>query len=112
MISAEIELLTESLKEYISINYELIRLQAVERSSVIGSGFISSLLVGAGTILCLFFISFGAGFYLSSRLGDTYSGFGIVAGFYLLLVLLMLAGRKKLAERFRDSIIRKVLSKN
>lgn len=105
--------LTENLKGYLSTNYELIRLQATERASVIGSGMISSLLIGFAGMLLLLCITLVAGFYLSALLGDSYSGFAIVAGFYLVIVLILVIGREKLVEKpMRDRIIRKMLSKN
>lgn len=105
--------LTENLKTYLSTNYELIRLQTTDRASVIGSGMMSSLLIGFAGMLLLLCITLVAGFYLSSLLGDSYSGFAIVAGFYLLVILILVIGRKKLIERpMRDRIIRKMLGKN
>jgi hypothetical protein len=52
----------------------------------------------------------GVGFYLSALLGDTFSGFGIIAGFYLLISIILLIGRKRLIEKpLRNKIIRKLL---
>lgn len=105
------EELTESLKKYVHINYELNKLEAAERSSVIGSGLISGLLVGLIAILFFFFISLGIGFYLSSLLGDNYSGFGIIAGFYLILGAVVVLGRKRLIQiPIREKIIELVFS--
>ena len=109
----KIEELTDNLKKYIATNYELQKLQAIESSSVFGSGLISSLLVGLVVVLFVFFLSLWAGFYLSASIGDNYSGFLIVAGFYFLLGFILILVRKKLIERpLRDKIIRKVFSNN
>lgn len=109
----KIEELTESLKKYIATSYELQKLQAIESSSVFGSGLISSLFVGLVVVLFVFFLSLWAGFYLSAIIGDNYSGFLIVAGFYFLFSLILVIVRKKLIEKpLRDKIIRKVLSNN
>lgn len=109
----KIQELTENLKAYLSTNYELIRLQTTERASVIGSGMISSLLIGFAGMLFLLCITLVAGFYFSALLGDSYSGFAIVAGFYLVVVLILVIGREKLVEKpMRDKVIRKILSKN
>jgi hypothetical protein len=110
---AKIDKLAESLKQYVNTNYELIKLEATERSSVIGSGIASSILIGIVGILFLSFASLFAGFYLSAYYGNTYIGFAIVAGAYLVIGLILLIGRKSLVEKpIRDSIIRKVYSKN
>ena len=109
----KIEELTDSLKRYVNTSYELIRLQATERSSVIGSGLISGIILGLTALLSVFFISLWAGFYLSDKIGNNYAGFAIVGGFYFLLGLILLIGRKKLVETpIRDKIIRKLLNKN
>ena len=109
----KIEELTQGLKRYINTNCELIKFEATERSSVIGSGVISGLLIGLVAMLFVLFISLGAGFYLSARFENLYSGFAVVAGFYFLLGIILVIGRKKLMERpLRDKIIRKIFSKN
>ncbi|SDC98741.1 Putative Holin-X, holin superfamily III [Williamwhitmania taraxaci] len=108
-----LEDLTESAKQYLNTNIELLKFEATERTSVIGSGLISRLLVGMVSLLFVLFISIAAGFYLSELLGDSYSGFLIVAGFYFLLGLILIIGRKKLIETpLRDKFIRSILSNN
>lgn len=109
----KIEVLVESINKYVKTNYELIKLEATERTSVIGSSLISNLLIGLVVILLIFFISLGAGFYISERLGDNYSGFIIVAGFYFIIGFILIIGRRTLMEKpMRNKIIRKICSKN
>jgi len=109
----KIEQLTDSLKKYVNTNYELIKLEAAERTSIIGSGFISGLIVGLVGILFIFFLSLGAGFYLSSLIGNNYTGFSIIAGFYLILGIILIIGRKKMIEiPARDRFIKKVFYNN
>jgi len=101
---------SESLKQYLITNFEIIKLQATERTSVIGSVLGSKLVVGLTVFLFVFTLSIALGFYLSALLGDTYSGFAIIAGFYFLLAIVLLIGRKKLIETpLRDKIIKKIL---
>ena len=109
----EIEALTKSIEDYVVTNYELVKLEATETSSVIASGLVSGFLLVITGILVLFFISLWLGFYISYRMGDSYSGFTIVAGFYLLTGLVLYVSRKKLIEqRIRDNMIRKMFNKN
>jgi len=109
----KIEGITENLKDYVNTNYELIKLQATERTSVIGSGIISALIIVIIGLLFFFALSLGVSFYLSALIGDTFSGFLIVAGFYLLIALIWFIGRKKLIETpLREKIIQKLLEKN
>jgi len=101
----------ESLKEYYNTNYELRKLEATERFSVLGAGLLSTILIGVVALIFGFFISLLAGLYFSDFFDNIYIGFGIVAGFYLLLGLILIIGRKKLLESpMCDKIIRKILS--
>lgn len=101
----------EKLKQYLILNFELIKLQATDQASVIGASLISSLIVGISAFLFIFVLSIGLGFYISSVLGNMYAGFLIVAGFYLLLTLILFIGRKKMIEKpMRDKIIQKLLN--
>jgi len=110
--NVEFKELTERLKTYVATNLEIIKLEVFERTSVLGASFISSLLLGLSGLLFVLFLSLGVGFYLSTLFGDTYTGFAILAGFYLLIVVILLIGRKKAIERpQRDRIIRMLLNK-
>ena len=109
----EIEELTQSAERYVKTSCTVLKLEAVETSSVIGAGLVSSILIAVMAFLVIFFFSLGMGFYLSYIRGDNYSGFVIIAGFYLILGCILFLGRKKLVEiPVRDKIIRKVFSKN
>ena len=109
----EVEELTDILKAYINTNIELIKLEVTEHSSVIGASLISNLLIVLTGALFFLFVSLGVGFYLSAILGNSYSGFAIIAGFYLILGFILIVWQKKLVERpLRDKIIRKVLNRN
>lgn len=109
----KMEELAESLKGYLNLTLELNKLEAVERSSIIGPSLIVGFLLGIVGILFILFVSLGLGFYLSEKLNDSYSGFAIAAGFYFLLGLSLFLTRKKLVEKpLRDLIIQKILNKD
>jgi hypothetical protein len=107
----KIEELSDSLKHYLLLNYEILKLQATERTSVIGSSLLSTLIVGLSAFLFIFTLSIGAGFYLSALMNNSYSGFLIIAGFYFLLAIVLYIGRKIMIEKpMRDKIIDKLLN--
>jgi uncharacterized membrane protein len=109
----KIEELTDRAKKYLDTHIELLKLEVTERISVIGSGMVSVILVSFVFILFVLFLSLWAGFYFSACLGNSYAGFGIVAGFYFLLVLLFVFARKNLLETpIRNSVIRSVFNKH
>ncbi len=108
----KIEELTTSLKVYVQTNIELFKLEATERTSVIGSSLLSFLLVGFSLFLFVLFVSISTGFLLANYFNDNYIGFGLVTIFYLVLTLILIIGRKKFIERpIRDKIIRRILKK-
>lgn len=106
----KLEELSDSLKQYLLLNIEIIKLEATNHVSAIGSTVASSLVVGISAFLFVFSLSIGLGFYLSALLGDSYSGFAIIAAFYFLLAIILFLGRKRLIEKpLRNKIIEKIL---
>ena len=107
----KIEEISDNLKQYLILNWEILKLQVTERTSVIGSSLISKLIIGLSAFLFVLTLSIGVGFYLSALLNNTYSGFIIIAGFYLLLTIILFIWRRKMIEQpMRDKIIQKILN--
>ena len=107
----KVEELTESVKNYINTNIELIKLQLTERISVVVPSLLSSLIMAMILLIFVLFISIVAGFYFSKLFGDFTLGFGIIAVFYLLLGIILLIGKKKIIENpLRDKIIKKIIN--
>lgn len=98
-LNEKIETLTDSLKEYADTNYELIKLEVIDQSSSIISGIVATLIVMIILILFAFFGSMYVAFYLSDFLGIDYIGFALVAGFYLLVALLIYFNKKDVIEK-------------
>src|SRR6187455_755963 len=100
----------KELAEYLDIRLEVIKLKTFEKTSTIASSLVSGLIL---VFLLLFFTLFlfvTLGFYFSSLLGSYTSGFGIITGFYLALVLIFLAVRKKVFEKFLTNKIVEALT--
>jgi len=106
----KLEEITDSIKEYLLLNLEILKLEATERISQIGASLTAVLLVSVSVFMFVFMLSIGLGFYISAMLGNAYSGFAIIAAFYFVLAILLFIGRKKLIEKpLRDKIIEKTL---
>lgn len=106
----KLEDITDSLKEYLLLNFEILKLEATEHITEIGASFTAILLIGISIFMFVFTLSIGLGFYISALLGNAYSGFAIIAAFYFLLVIVLIIGRKKLIEKpMRDKFIQKIL---
>jgi ABC-type glycerol-3-phosphate transport system permease component len=101
-----LEELTDHLKDYVQTNIDIVKLEASGRLASLSTWIISSVIIGFCAALFVIFISIGAGFYLSFLLGDSFTGFFIVAGIYLLIVLILFFGKKKLMQQpIRDAIV-------
>jgi hypothetical protein len=108
----KMEELTGDFKKYVTTSYELIKLEAAEATSVIGSEVISELYVSLAGFIFILFISVAAGFFFSDYLSSKYMGFGIVAGVYFLLWMILKIGRKSMLEKsIRNKIIYKIFNK-
>lgn len=102
----------EELKQYLQDRLLLVKMQATDK----GSRLISTLVVGMlGALLFFFillFLSLVAGFVLSALFNNFYVGFGIIAGFYLLLGTVFVFMRKRITQFLIDMIIRIVFDRN
>jgi uncharacterized membrane protein len=102
--------LAGKIKEYVRIRKDLaILIFADKASGVAGSLVSGGILVFLG-LLIFFFGSLGLGFYLSEILGNSYGGFFIITGFYILAaIIVLLVKQKHIEQPFADKIIKKIL---
>ncbi len=98
----------EKIKEYIHIRTELSLLSAVDKGSQLFANLLTGGLVLILMVLGGLFGSFALGFYLSEVLNNTYGGFLIVAGIYLLLAVILNSIKEKYMEK---QIINMVIKK-
>ena len=100
--------ITDRIKEYAQIRKELAILTAVEKGSRLFANLITDGLVVLFAVLTFSFGSLALGFYLSEVLGNTYAGFLIITGFYLLVALIVYFTKDKYMEK---AIINKIIAK-
>ena len=111
-INEKIDLLTDSVKEYIETNYELVKLQVIDHTSDVISAVIGMLIFGILLFLFIVFGSLYAAFYLTDLIGIDNIGFAVVGGFYLLIAILFFLNRKKLIEnRVCNNFIKRKMAK-
>lgn len=104
--------LTDNLKAYVNTQIELLKLQLTDKISAAGSTIFSSVLLVLTGISCIFFLSCWAAFYLSAKIGDTYSGFAIVGGIYFLLTVILIVARNQLLiNPIRNQMIKLLFKK-
>ncbi len=93
-------------QSYISDRIALIKLQAAEKLSVTAAAIVSGILLAVFGLFLLAFVSITLGFLLSDWLESYAAGFGIVAGIYLLLIIIIIYFGKSL---FGNTITQKII---
>lgn len=86
-----------NLTGYLDTRIDLVRLEIQQKASTVFVGTIHGATLAILGLLFVIFVSIFAGLALNAALDSLYWGFGIVAGFYLLLLVLMLVGVDKAA---------------
>ena len=105
-----LETLIEKAAVYGKTSIELIRLQAVDKTSDKISSFTPGVVLCVITSCFLFLINIGAALWLGEVIGKTYYGFFALAGFYAVVACIFrLFFFKRTKRFFYDLLIRKML---
>lgn len=94
------------VKEYASKRLDLMKLEAAEKSSIT-LGALTFLIIA--TIAAIFFIvllNIGLAFLLGSYLGNYAYGLLIMAGFYLIIFIVVLSSRNTIKNSIANQIIK------
>lgn len=83
-------------KEYLKLQKEYTQLEITEKLSILLSALILLLVVITLGIVALFYLSFATAYILEPLVGGLTASFGIIACFHILLIVLIIAFRKKL----------------
>ena len=86
-----------NLTGYLDTRIDLVRLELQQKASSVLVSTIHGAALAMLGLMFLIFVSVFAGLALNSALDSPYWGFGIVAGFYLVLLVLVLVGVDKAA---------------
>lgn len=92
----KIEELAGNVKQYVNSKIDAVKLSAAEKSSVIISNLIAGLLVAGVFLFFLIFVSIAAALLLGSWLGKMWAGFLMMAGFYLLVAIIVWTARESI----------------
>ena len=104
---AEFENLVDDIKDYINTSAELYKLKATRQGAEVASVVIINMIVILLASLVLLFASVAAAFLVSELTGKTYIGFILVAGFYAIVVTIVMVTKDRwLKGLFTDNIIR------
>jgi uncharacterized membrane protein YqjE len=92
--------------EYVNNRLKLLKLQAAEKSAkvvaLIFTGFTMALIF----FFVLLFLSMMAAYFIAEKTGSQFAGFGIVAGFYVVVFAVVILLRKKYDRYISDLVVR------
>lgn len=88
--------LTDSVTDYIQTYYKLTVLNAADKATSIAAATLASLTIALLGIFVLLFGGIALGIWLGNLLDNPALGYLLVAGIFLLLIIVVIAFRKKL----------------
>jgi amino acid transporter len=102
----------ENLMGYIDTRIDIIRLEIQEKLKASFVGIVHGVLLGLAGIMSLIFVSIFIGLLLNHLLDSSFWGFGIVALFYVVLLVILVVGLDKnmfhkMADKTFDNTIYK-----
>lgn len=93
----KIDALTDDFKRYLETRAELLKLQATDKIADSGARIAATLIIATAALLGAVFLSLWAALLLSDHYG-MHAGFGIVGGAYVLLFIILWAGKTVLLQ--------------
>ncbi|RYD93495.1 MAG: phage holin family protein [Sphingobacteriales bacterium] len=99
----------DQLKEYVETRITLAKYKAVEKGTTFIADIIMILVVIIVAAVTFLFLSFTLALFLADVLHSYWQGFGIVAGFYLIIVFIILAAKTSLEKPIINGLIKKIL---
>lgn len=105
-VSTLFEEMRDDVTNFISSSLELGKLEVYERVSL-GSAVLSySLIIGGIALIAIFFGLVAAALYLGELLQNYWAGFGIVAAFSILVLLILLLFKKQFSKTVTNKVVR------
>ncbi|MBC7903815.1 MAG: phage holin family protein [Gemmatimonadaceae bacterium] len=99
--------LHDLVQQYIADRLLMIKLQMAEKSARVVSLVFTGFGIALLSFFVLLFLGLMGGYYFTQLTDSHVAGFGIMAGIFLLLALIMIALRKKVISKFiSDMVIR------
>ena len=106
-----VEALFEKTTDYVETRIELVKLQAVNKITDMISSLFSRLIIMILVFFVIVVLNTGIAIWLGELLGKMYYGFFCVAGFYLLLVIILSIGKGSwLKKPVADKLVKKMLN--
>lgn len=88
-----------AFRDYTKAKINYWKLSLLEKASLAGTFFLSSIISVVIGAICLLFLSFAFAYWFGKETGNPAVGFLIVAGFYILMAVVLIVGWKSLVSR-------------
>ena len=82
------ELLDKTI-EYAETNVNLAKMKLINKGSSITSSFLAFLIIAVFVVLLIVLLSIGLSLWIGKAMGETYYGFFITAGIFLVLIFIL-----------------------
>ena len=103
------ENLTDHVGQYVETYIKLTALKATDKASGFASISVTGMLVCFLSFCILFFVGIGAALWVGELLNNVKAGYFIVAGFYILVTILIIGFHEKIINPWvRNFIIKKI----
>jgi hypothetical protein len=106
----KVDSLISNLTGYVETRVEILKIEAKEEISKQLSNAAVYGAIGFLFVLVLLFLSTAVALTIGERIGN-FAGFSIVAGFYLIVAIVLLLNREKLIKKIEANIALKLKSK-
>lgn len=90
--------LLEKIESYSKTTIDLIKLKAVDKLAKIVSNIVFGVLLSLFAFFFLIILNLAIAFWLGDLLGKVYLGFFVVAGFYVLLIIILVVFKNKIIK--------------
>ena len=112
MLQEEFKIIEETadhIRSYVGTRIDKAKLDAAEKASDIASLLLAKMMVAFVFFFFAIFLSDAAAYWIGERLGRVWEGFLLVAGFYLVLSVIIWLGREQLLRiPIMNAIIRQL----
>ena len=93
--TSSLESLWDKARNYFETRVELLKLKAIDKASSLVATLVSQIIMIMVFTMFFILLNIGLALWIGELMGRSYWGFFIVAGFYALTGLVLIAGRNK-----------------
>lgn len=102
----------ETIENYVQNRIELVKLQVIENAAKVGASLFLIVLMAMLGFFMFLFLSFMLAWFFADLTGNVFIGLGIMTGIFIILIVIIILGKKTFERKISDSIINTIFSKS